>query len=65
MKATSGNVRLGELTQGAKIINVSGDVRVLALGEGALHVRSVSGDVSVGVPGVSTSTSMSRRCRAR
>jgi DUF4097 and DUF4098 domain-containing protein YvlB len=53
VKATSGSVRLGELTHGAKIINVSGDVRVLALGEGALHVRSVSGDVSVGVaPGV-------------
>ena len=31
------------------MINVSGDVRVLALGEGTLHVRSVSGNVSVGV----------------
>ena len=30
-------------------INVSGDVRVLVLGEGTLHVRSVSGDVLVGV----------------
>ncbi len=49
VKATSGNVRLGELAHGAKIVNVSGDVRVLALGEGTLHVRSVSGDVSVGV----------------
>ncbi len=49
VKATSGNVRLGELSHGAKIINVSGDVRVLTLDEGALHVRSVSGDVSVGV----------------
>jgi DUF4097 and DUF4098 domain-containing protein YvlB len=49
VKATSGNVRLGELTRGAHIVNVSGDVRVLALGDGALHVRSVSGDVSVGV----------------
>jgi DUF4097 and DUF4098 domain-containing protein YvlB len=53
VKATSGNVRLGELAHGAKIVNVSGDVRVLALGEGTLQVRSVSGDVSVGVaPGV-------------
>ena len=30
-------------------MNVSGNVRVLALGEGTLHVRSVSGDVAVGV----------------
>ena len=42
-------MRLGELAAGAKIVNVSGDVRVLALGEGTLHVRSVSGDVAVGV----------------
>jgi DUF4097 and DUF4098 domain-containing protein YvlB len=49
VKATSGNVRLGELTHGARIVNVSGDVRILALGEGDLHVRSVSGDVTVGV----------------
>jgi len=49
VKATSGNVRLGEVSHGARIVNVSGDVRILALGEGALHVRSVSGDVSVGV----------------
>jgi len=49
VKATSGNVRLGELSHGARIVNVSGNVRILALGEGTLHVRSVSGDVSVGV----------------
>ncbi len=49
VRATSGNVRLGDLAQGARIVNVSGDVRVLAVGEGDLHVRSVSGDVTVGV----------------
>ncbi|MGD0748035.1 MAG: DUF4097 family beta strand repeat-containing protein [Acidimicrobiales bacterium] len=49
VKGASGSVRLGELMHGARIVNVSGDVRVLALGEGDLHVRSVSGDVSVGV----------------
>jgi len=49
VRATSGNVRLGELAHGARIVNVSGDVRVLAVDEGSLHVRSVSGDVSVGV----------------
>jgi DUF4097 and DUF4098 domain-containing protein YvlB len=49
VKATSGNVRLGELSHGARIANVSGDVRILLIDEGALHVRSVSGHVSVGV----------------
>jgi DUF4097 and DUF4098 domain-containing protein YvlB len=49
VKATSGDVRLGELAHGARVQNVSGDVRVLALGEGTLHVRSVSGSVSVGI----------------
>jgi len=49
VKATSGNVRLGELSHGARIANVSGDVRVLALEEGFLHIRSVSGNVSVGI----------------
>ncbi len=49
VKATSGDVRLGELAHGARVSNVSGDVRVLALDEGTLHVRSVSGSVSVGV----------------
>ena len=48
-KATSGQVRLGELAAGAQVKNVSGNVRVLALGEGTLQVRSVSGDVAVGV----------------
>ena len=49
VKATSGQVRLGELAAGADVKNVSGNVRVLALGQGRLHVRSVSGDVAVGV----------------
>ncbi|HWD53706.1 MAG TPA: DUF4097 family beta strand repeat-containing protein [Acidimicrobiales bacterium] len=49
VKATSGDVRLGELARGARVTNVSGDVRVLVLDEGSLHVRSVSGNVSVGV----------------
>jgi DUF4097 and DUF4098 domain-containing protein YvlB len=49
VKASSGDVRLGELAHGARVTNVSGDVRVLALDEGTLHVRSVSGSVSVGV----------------
>jgi DUF4097 and DUF4098 domain-containing protein YvlB len=53
VKTTSGNARLGELAHGARITGVSGDVRVLALDEGTLRVRSVSGNVAVGVaPGV-------------
>ncbi|HTU37627.1 MAG TPA: DUF4097 family beta strand repeat-containing protein [Acidimicrobiales bacterium] len=53
VQATSGNVRLGEVAKGARVVNVSGDVRVLSIAEGDLSVRSVSGDVSVGVaPGV-------------
>ena len=50
VRATSGSVRLGELRHGARVANVSGNVRVLSLGEGKLFVRSVSGDVAVGVP---------------
>jgi DUF4097 and DUF4098 domain-containing protein YvlB len=53
VKATSGHVRIGELARGARVVNVSGDVRVLAIEDGRLHVRSVSGNVAVGViPGV-------------
>jgi DUF4097 and DUF4098 domain-containing protein YvlB len=49
VKTTSGNARLGELADGAEVVNVSGDVRVLSLSAGTLRVRSVSGDISVGV----------------
>jgi DUF4097 and DUF4098 domain-containing protein YvlB len=53
VKTTSGNARLGELARGARITGVSGDVRVLAIAAGSLRVRSVSGNVAVGVvPGV-------------
>jgi Putative adhesin len=37
------------VAQGARVTNVSGDVRVLVLDQGSLHVRSVSGNVLVGV----------------
>ena len=49
VKVTSGDVRLGDLAHGAQVMNVSGNVRVLAVGQGTLKVRSVSGDVAVGV----------------
>jgi DUF4097 and DUF4098 domain-containing protein YvlB len=51
VKTTSGMARLGEIADGANIVNVSGDVRVLSLSEGTLRVRSVSGNVSIGVAG--------------
>lgn len=49
VKTASGNARLGELAQGARVTGNSGDVRVLALAGGSLHVRCVSGNVLVGV----------------
>jgi len=49
VKTASGHARLGDLAAGARIVGVSGDVRVLAIGQGDLHVRSVSGNVAVGV----------------
>jgi hypothetical protein len=49
VKATSGHVKVGRLGRGARIANVSGDVRVQAVDRGDVHVRSVSGDVFVGV----------------
>jgi DUF4097 and DUF4098 domain-containing protein YvlB len=49
VKTASGGARLGDLSGGARIVGVSGDVRVLAIERGDLHVRSVSGNVSVGV----------------
>ena len=49
VRATSGRVRLGDVSGDVRIVNVSGDVRVLALSEGGLEVRSVSGNVSVGI----------------
>jgi len=49
VKTASGAARLGDLAAGARIVGVSGDVRVLAIEEGDLHVRLVSGNVSVGV----------------
>ena len=49
IKTASGGARLGALVGGARIDGVSGDVRVLAIEEGHLRERLVSGNVSVGV----------------
>ena len=49
IKTASGGARLGDLSAGARIDGVSGDVRILAIEQGALRVRVVSGNVSIGV----------------
>jgi DUF4097 and DUF4098 domain-containing protein YvlB len=50
VRDTSGEIRLGDVLGDASIIGVSGDVRVLSCGAGRVQVRTVSGDVSVGIP---------------
>lgn len=50
LRSTSGDVRLGDLAGDGKILDVSGEVRVLSCASGRLQVRSVSGDISVGIP---------------
>jgi DUF4097 and DUF4098 domain-containing protein YvlB len=49
VRATSGDVRLGDVRGDTSVVAVSGDVHVLSLTEGSMHVRSVSGEVEVGV----------------
>jgi DUF4097 and DUF4098 domain-containing protein YvlB len=56
VRSTSGDVRLGDLEGDASVVGVSGSVTVLSCASGRLQVRSVSGDIAVGVPrGVSLS----------
>jgi DUF4097 and DUF4098 domain-containing protein YvlB len=49
MRSTSGNLRLGDLDGDASLVAVSGDVRVLSCSAGRVQVRSVSGDISIGI----------------
>jgi DUF4097 and DUF4098 domain-containing protein YvlB len=48
-RSTSGNVRLGELGGDTTVVAVSGDVQILSASSGRMHVRSVSGQVEVGI----------------
>jgi DUF4097 and DUF4098 domain-containing protein YvlB len=50
IRSTSGDVRVGDLAGDSSIVGVSGDVRVLSFEAGQLQVRSVSGDITVGIP---------------
>jgi hypothetical protein len=45
----SGDLRVGSAERGGSANAVSGDIDLLAVAEGGLEVRSVSGDVSVGI----------------
>jgi DUF4097 and DUF4098 domain-containing protein YvlB len=49
VRATSGEVRLGDVCGDTSIVAVSGDVHVLSLAQGSTHIRSVSGEVEVGI----------------
>jgi DUF4097 and DUF4098 domain-containing protein YvlB len=49
IRATSGEVRLGEVSGDVIVTAVSGDVHVLSLAGGTTQIRSVSGQVEVGI----------------
>jgi len=49
VRATAGDVRLGEVFGDTRVVAVSGDVHVLSVARGSTHIRSVSGDVEVGI----------------
>lgn len=53
MRTASGDLELGEVDGGVSVTTVSGDVTIGALRAGDAQVRSVSGDIEIGVaPGV-------------
>jgi DUF4097 and DUF4098 domain-containing protein YvlB len=49
VRSTSGDVRLGDVAGDSTIVGVSGSVRVLSYAAGAMQIRAVSGDITVGV----------------
>ena len=49
VKTASGDISTGPIGGDANVTTVSGDVEVASLRTGAAHLRSVSGDVTVGV----------------
>jgi DUF4097 and DUF4098 domain-containing protein YvlB len=49
VRGNSGDVRLGDVSGDLSVVAVSGDVTVLSLARGRAHVRSVSGEVDVGI----------------
>jgi DUF4097 and DUF4098 domain-containing protein YvlB len=49
VRGSSGDVRLGDVSGDLSVVGVSGDVTVLSLARGRAHLRSVSGQVDVGI----------------
>jgi DUF4097 and DUF4098 domain-containing protein YvlB len=49
VRGSSGDVRLGDVAGDLSVVAVSGDVTVLSLARGRAHLRSVSGQVDVGI----------------
>jgi DUF4097 and DUF4098 domain-containing protein YvlB len=49
VRGSSGDVRLGDVSGDLSVVGVSGDVMVLSLARGRAHLRSVSGQVDVGI----------------
>jgi DUF4097 and DUF4098 domain-containing protein YvlB len=50
MRCTSGDVHLGAVAGDVQVIAVSGDLKIGSYRAGRLRVRSVSGDVVIGIP---------------
>ncbi len=50
MRCTSGDVHLGEVAGDVHVVGVSGDLKIASYRSGQLRVRSVSGDVVIGIP---------------
>jgi DUF4097 and DUF4098 domain-containing protein YvlB len=49
VRGSSGDVRLGDVSADLSVVAVSGDVTVLSLARGTARLRSVSGEVDVGI----------------
>jgi hypothetical protein len=49
VRATSGDVRLGDVCGDVTVLAVSGHVHALSIANGSTHVRSVSGEIELGI----------------
>ena len=51
-ETTSGDVTVAQLADGCEMKTTSGDLRIRRLLAGKAELKSISGDVTIGVPGV-------------